>query len=513
MRNRELEATWAYHNGTKHSADSIRSSPHYLDWDNQPLPLKIYSTLEPIPLPNDFPFSHVPLLTAIAAPGLSSSDESVPDLKTLARLFYFSAGITKQLPYPGGTMYFRAAACTGALYHIELYLVCGDLPDLEAGVYHFSVHDFSLRRLRSGDYRRTLLEATGGEPTVAHAPAQVVCTSTYWRNSWKYQDRAYRHCFWDSGTILANLLAVASAHQVPARVVAGFADEPVNHLLSLDTEREVALSIVPLGLMPGVSPTASPKTEPLMLETEPLSKREVDYPAIRAMHAASSLVSAEEAAAWRTAVPNASARPPQGSLFPLQLNANQETAQDTVEEVILRRGSTRRFAHSPISFGQLSTVLHQATRGIPADFLEPPGTTINDLYLIVNAVEELPSGAYVFHRSDDALELLNEGDFRGQARYLGLEQDLPGDASVNIFLLANLNPVLEQFGNRGYRAAQLEASITGGKLYLAAYAQRLGASGLTFFDDDVTAFFSPHAEGKSVMFLVALGRSARRRER
>jgi hypothetical protein len=43
-------------------------------------------------------------------------------------------------------------------------------------------------------------------------------------------------------------------------------------------------------------------------------------------------------------------------------------------------------------------------------------------------------------------------------------------------------------------------------LYLAAYAQRLGASGLTFFDDDVTQFFSPHAESKSVMFLVALGR-------
>ncbi len=61
------------------------------------------------------------------------------------------------------------------------------------------------------------------------------------------------------------------------------------------------------------------------------------------------------------------------------------------------------------------------------------------------------------------------------------------------------------FGNRGYRAVQLEGGITGGRLYLAAYAQRFGASGLTFFDDEVTEFFSPHAEGKSVMFLVALG--------
>ena len=54
------------------------------------------------------------------------------------------------------------------------------------------------------------------------------------------------------------------------------------------------------------------------------------------------------------------------------------------------------------------------------------------------------------------------------------------------------------------------ASITAGKVYLAAYAQRIGASGLTFYDDDVTGFFSPHAAGKSAMFLIAIGRRARR---
>src|SRR5215510_7191224 len=37
----------------------------------------------------------------------------------------------------------------------------------------------------------------------------------------------------------------------------------------------------------------------------------------------------------------------------------------------------------------------------------------------------------------------------------------------------------------------------------------LGASGLTFYDDDVTAFFTPHATGKSAIFVVALGQTAR----
>ena len=70
---------------------------------------------------------------------------------------------------------------------------------------------------------------------------------------------------------------------------------------------------------------------------------------------------------------------------------------------------------------------------------------------------------------------------------------------------------MQRFGNRGYRAVQLEAGIIGGKLYLGAYAQRLGASGLTFYDDDVASFFSPHARGKNAIFLVALGRSAVRK--
>ena len=58
--------------------------------------------------------------------------------------------------------------------------------------------------------------------------------------------------------------------------------------------------------------------------------------------------------------------------------------------------------------------------------------------------------------------------------------------------------------------AQLEAAVNGGRLYLASYALGMGATGLTFYDDDVTDFYSPHADEKSTMFLVALGHPARR---
>ncbi|MGZ4834871.1 MAG: SagB/ThcOx family dehydrogenase, partial [Terriglobales bacterium] len=173
--------------------------------------------------------------------------------------------------------------------------------------------------------------------------------------------------------------------------------------------------------------------------------------------------------------------------------------------------STRQFTREPISLAQLSTMLDRSTRGFPADFHNPSGAQLNHMYVLVNGVDGLQPGAYYFDRDRRELELLKPGDFRHQAGYLGLEQDLPADAAANVFFLADLRQVLARYGNRGYRAAQLEAGILGGKLYLAAYALGLGASGLTFYDDDVVNFFSPHAAGKSAIFLVCLGQSALRK--
>jgi SagB-type dehydrogenase family enzyme len=509
MSNRDLKAAWTYHNSTKHSHESIYSDAHYLDWENQPLPFKVYRTLDPTALPRDLLSSGVPALSAIAAVNPPMAMPSIPSLSLLASLLYFSAGITRRKQYPGGEILFRAAACTGALYHIELYLVCGDLPELQAGVYHFGPGDFALRCLRQGDYRQILVQATGSEPAVAMAPLTLICTGTYWRNAWKYRARTYRHCFWDTGTIVANVLAVSVAHTVPAKVVMGFIDETVNRLLGLDTEREVALTLVPLGYAPQAQPGLPPALEPLVLDTVPLSTKEVDYPAIRAMHAASSLSQAAEVVAWPGRIPPHDWPAPTGELFPLCPLSDVDAPTDSLEQVILRRGSSRRFAQVPISFAQLSTILQRATGGIPADFLDPSDALLNDLYLVVNAVDDLPNGAYVFRRDHQALELLRGGAFRRDAGYLGLMQEIPADASVDVFFLTDLQAALERFGNRGYRAAQLEAGIGGGKLYLAAYAQGLGASGLTFFDDDVTRFFAPHAADKSVMFLVALGRAGK----
>ena len=334
---------------------------------------------------------------------------------------------------------------------------------LEAGVYHFDPQALALRQLRQGDYRQVLVEASAHEPSVARAPATFVLTDVVWRNAVKYQAREYRHAFWDSGTLLANTLAMAAAHRLPARVALGFVDAEVSRLLDLDPERELVLALVPIGTAPREPVPPAPSVTPLnptkrrglsRLEIEPYSRHELDFPAIRTMHAASSLPDADAVITWHSTLPSLTRPAPAGPLTALHPLADDELPSDPIEQVIVRRGSARAFAREAIGFRQLSTALNRTLRGLNADFLESPQTLLNDAYLIVNAVDGLAPGAYVYHPDRQALELLKTGNFRTTAGQLALHQDLAADASVAIFFLADLPPILARQGNRGYRAAR-----------------------------------------------------------
>jgi SagB-type dehydrogenase family enzyme len=508
MKNLKIEEAWNYHNLTKHSYESVRSSTHFLDWDNQPLPYKEYLDVRSIPLSRDFPLLKMPALEAISTVFTDYSGESGLSVKDLSNILFHSAGIIRRKSFPGGiSIDFRAAACAGALYPIEIYVVCGELKGLEAGVYHFSPRDFALKELRRGDWRGVLVDATGGEEAVKRAPIVLVYTAVTWRSSWKYQSRAYRYHFWDTGTIVANTLAVSTAYRLPAKVIMGFVDDKVNRLIGVDGKKEKSICLVSIG---------STAREPLLLDVPPLdvktlpfSAKEIEYPPIQRMHCFSSLKSKEEVIGWKKGIyPGSFSNEPSDSkenLIRLSGVPDSRLPQDTVQEVILRRTSTRRFSQKPVALEVLSTILYRSTRGILSDFLEPLGVSLNDIYLIVNAVEGLPSGAFFFHRERNCLELLKSGLFRRESGYLTLEQRLGRDAAVVVFFLSDLSCVLERLGNRGYRAVQLESGILGGKLYLGAHAFNIGATGLTFYDDDITEFFSPHAKGKSAIFVVALG--------
>jgi SagB-type dehydrogenase family enzyme len=546
-----------YHDRTVHSPTSVRTSGHTLEWDIKPFPFKVYSDLEANPLPREIDPVAIDTLVALAAPAPAAPQLGLGEL---AAVLYYTAGVTKKKTYPGGgEVLFRAAASTGALFQTEVYVAVGEVAGLDPGLYHFCPGDFTLRRLRAGDVRAGLAASAADDSSASRA-ATVLLTGIYWRNAWKYQARAYRHLFWDSGTMLANLLVVAGTLGLAPRVLTGFVDDQVNRLLGVDPAREAALELVVLGPDTTPAPAGAP-LEPIDHATLPLSSSEVDYPLIRSIHSSSSLSTFDAVRAWRlgwagargaaAATTRAATRgasvesagvgldpentgrgsrpprpgPPQsprvvdpgragereGMGIADELRARvvalpppRGRAGRGVGETIQRRGSTRQFGHAALTAEELGTALWAATRGFAADV--PAGLV--DLYLIVNAVDDIPAGAYVYRPAAHALELLAVGNFRHQSAYLCLEQPLGGDAAAVIFFLARLDELSDIAGDRGYRLANMEAGLGGGRAYLAAYAQGFGASGLTFYDADVVRFFSPHAAGKDAIFVTALGRSA-----
>jgi SagB-type dehydrogenase family enzyme len=518
--NQQIESARRYHERTSHTPDSVRAGGHALVWEIKPSPFKLYPDVPALPLPREFPIPARDTLRALTGP---IKAVLTLDRELLASVLFFSAGITKKRAYPGGgEIYFRAAPSTGALYQTEVYVVAGPQTGVPAGVYHFSPGDFALRRLREGDFRRTLA-AAAADQTLAEAPAALALTAIYWRNTWKYQARGYRHLFWDAGTLLANALAAATALDVPARVHTGFVDAEVNALLGLDPAREGALALLGLGA-PGLPAGAPPPVLPIDLSTVPLSSRMVDYPVLREAYRDSALETEDEVRRWREAAaafhagtadpgsPGAAgeARPagdPGRSADawpPVDLPAPRPEAGRALGETILARGSTREFSGEAIAPEQLSDCLYHATRGFPADV--PAG--LIDLYVNVHAVDDIAPGAYAYRPVAHRLELIRLGNFRRESAFLCLEQPLGGTSSATVFFLADLGRILRGLGNRGYRLANLEAGLTGGRLYLGAYAQRFGATGLTFYDRAVVEFFSPHAAGKDAIFVTALGRSA-----
>ncbi|MDP9473411.1 MAG: SagB/ThcOx family dehydrogenase, partial [Chloroflexota bacterium] len=357
--NRDTEAARRFHAATKYVAvrdnagdeQFIMGTPPEIenpiwqeDWSIEPFPYKVYETLDPIAIPRDFPPTTMPALEALSRTGAEPDGDAVPDLAALARIALLSNGILKRGAHrPGGDIVeYRAAGGTGARYHLELYFVCGNLPGLDAGIYHYSAQDYSLRQLRAGDYRSVLIEASGREEAITAAPVVLIMTSTFWRNAWRYKGRAYRHAFWDAGTTFANVLSLAASAELPTQLVFGFADASVNAVLGIDGQREAALALCAIGCTSAAPPPVS-EVSRLDLPTRAISAREVEFPVIGMMHGASALPSGAEAAAWRAEPLRRAAPEAHGNLIPLRPIPANALPTMPIEDIIGKRRSTRHY--------------------------------------------------------------------------------------------------------------------------------------------------------------------------
>jgi len=441
-----------YHRVTMHDPSGQRPHDprllrHYrpLQWDRKPPQFKTYPGLQTILLPDD--------ISLPPGEGLSKG--------LLSRLLFLSAGVVRTADVAGETLYFRAAGSAGNLSPIEVYLLTGDLPGLDAGLYHYEPVEHGLVRLRD---------------VPAQTPPALLLTGVPWRTAWKYRERGFRHLWWDAGTMLAQVLALADDAGLAAHLLLDFIDEDIAALVGADAVNELPLAVVPLTASFWL-PDRSREVPPGHLADDPL-----EFPLITDAHREGELHTVEDVDAWGRAA---------AELFLGSSSADAPSLHRPLDQAIRGRGSCRQFDPGTTAPSELVTgAMAWATRPVRGDFVGN-GTTLLEHYLTVHAVDGVEPGAY--HWRAGELEQVRAGEVRDAASHLCLDQALGGNGAYTVFHCARLEDVLGPLGSRGYRAAQLEAGIVEGRLHLFAYDRGLGATGLTFYDGEVPRFFDSEA--------------------
>ena len=427
-----------------------------LDSSNRPAPFKRYVGREPVPLTREFTVS-----SGRAADVLSGRPPEVVegpwDGRRLARLLFFANGVSRVSRSDfGDATYFRTAMSAGNLHPVEIYVVCGDLDGVPAGVYHSAPLEFGLSELRRGDFRGALTESAA-DPRVAEAPVTLLVSGIPWRTAWKYGERGFRHLYWDAGTMLANLVAVEPS----ASVRLGFVDDQVGRLVGVDGVSEYPLVLV---VLPGRdlgrdqhrgdwAVEAIGMLDPLDASVEAISRAPIEFPLVTAAQRDGDLADGTAVERWRAAATSL------GRLAPAEVEPPASASDDPIEAVILRRGSTRLMR------------LGAAGREVRGDFARLGGTLLQH-FVSVHGVEGVAPGAYRW--SDGRLAQGREGQQRDLAAHLCFDQPLGGDSAYTVFHAADLGEVL-------------------GRLALAAFTLGYGATGLTFYDDAVAQHFGTPA--------------------
>ncbi len=481
--------TWLeYHELTKHSAESLRRTQHYLDWANMPNPFRHYEGVPVVDLPADPPASQISALEVLE--GKTGNTLARDGVGFLSQLMFYSASISasKRVPSTGAIYSLRVNPSSGNLHPTEFHFSTHGLVDWSDGLYHYRPSSHVAEQRAIGDFSAKLVDT--------RAPLLFVLTSIAWREAWKYRDRAYRYCLHDIGHAWQALTLAARSIGCESFALGHFSDDRVAEscLLSAD---EWPMLIV--GLHGPSIPVRMPDpAATIMFGGQPnrLSEEEIPYPLIERIHAATKLYT--EGTIPSLGQPKASGR------GEISLPPHASTSRNFGEVVRTRRSALDfKGGRESISLSQLATLLSSTRERLFADFAT---ARFIQLYLYVHRVEDLAPGVYRYWPEHGELEKIKAGDQRLVAAALSLRQDLAGNACVAFSMIGDFENAASIYGDRGYRYVHFEAGALGQRMYLAAEALGLGATGMgAFFDEEVNRYLSLAPELGQVVYHFAIG--------
>jgi SagB-type dehydrogenase family enzyme len=427
------------------------------------------------------------------------------NLQTVSQLFFDSLALSawKQL---GDTRWaLRVNASSGNLHPTEAYLICGPVEGLCARpmVCHYAPREHGLEV-------RAEFDSAQWDALSGRFPAHTLfigLSSIYWREAWKYGQRAYRYCMHDAGHALGAISIAAAGLGWQTHLLDALGAEDLALLMGTggdhDAEREEAdllLACVPgqqpveqIGLPEGaLRPFAS-----LAWQGSPnrLSPSHIDW----GMEDIAAAVRKPRGAPHYTAFEN----PPP----PLALEQRPASLGGIIRQ---RRSAVAMDGQTWLSRDTFYRMLYRTLAAVGAiPFGTLPWKPHIHLALLVHRVHDLPRGLYLLVRDPaqtDTLQraltaangwkkppgcpeqlplyVLLETDARAAARQTACHQDIASDGCFSLAMLAEYTQPLQRYGPWFYPRLYWEAGMIGQLLYLEAEAAGIRSTGIGCFFDD-----------------------------
>ena len=411
----------------------------------------------------------------------------------------------------------RINPSSGNLHPTETHVVLSPEIFSTGGVFHYICFDHCLeRRAQLPHALWAQMESYFGGPGFL-----VALSSIFWRESWKYGERAYRYCNLDAGHAAAALSYAARLHNWELTCLTGAGDRQIKTLLGYDAtrwhplEEEVPEMLLWISLGATVAP--APQTLPDHL-IDPFQEQ--------TYHGIPNRLSAKPVH-WsiitEASIATKKSRTTPAPVMYEQISDRAIAVNMSSTEVIRKRRSAVSYhPQKTISIETLFSILNPtlARTGVPPFGMRMMAPNVH-LLLFVHRVDGLAPGLYLLVRRADHLSELQtrcREDFLWQPVQCGLplyrllgadvtmdamelscHQEIAGDSAFAVAMVAAFEENLRRAPYL-YRHLHWECGMIGQVLYLGAEAHGIRGTGIgCFFDDPVHQLLG--IEGRSYQSL------------
>lgn len=489
-----------YHDATKHHYHRSAKSLGYMDWANQPEPFRYFQGRPPI---------HLPLLekdpeAAYMDLYLRENNNRKPFLlENIAGFLELSLGLSAWKSVPGSRWSLRINPSSGNLHPTEAHLILPSMDKVDSGVYHYNpfLHALEPRAVFSEDLWEKIERRFGAEGFM------IALSSIFWRESWKYGERAFRYCNHDAGHALAALSFSGNLFGWKVICLTTLSDDNIRTLLGFDKTNWHSIEKEHPEFACYVFPSSKNLEHQNVAEDILKDFSELEFFGIPNRLS-------QDHYHWKN-IESANMASKKPITRPVQISFDDKPLLDNAHsqlsaaKIIRQRRSALGF--DPEGSVGLDQFLAMLDKTIPRNNMAPFDTQLSfprvQLLLFVHNVEGLNQGLYFFFRNTrdkDILQsltrpdflwkpvrqgfplyLLEEGNFRQAAAKVSCYQAIAGESAFSMGMIAKFRDPVEK-NPYLYRHLFWETGMIGQVLYLEAEAHGSRGTGIgCFFDDAV----------------------------